>query len=148
MSTVTIAYNPNDFFYMNSYNTPSDSICTNLLQNDAPYSQCSACYGVDISGNITGNIDGNAYIGTNGNIYINSCDIGYWNDMSSNCFKYQLCKNKKLATLANNAQNNYNGSDERYANIKKEYDYTVLHTINIVTGIFILGGVTFYYSTK
>jgi hypothetical protein len=45
-------------------------------------------------------------------------------------------------------QNNYNGADERYANIKKEYDYAVLHTINIVTGIIILGGVTYYYFAK
>ena len=150
MSTVTIAYNPNDFFYATSYNTPTNDICTNLLQNDAPYSQCSACYGIDFSGNIDGNVslNGNTYIGTNGNVYINNCDLGYWNDMSSNCFKYQLCKNKNLATLANSMQNQYGGSDERYANIKKEYDYAVLHTINIVTGIFILGGVTFYYFTK
>ena len=144
MSTVTIAYNPNDFFYTSSYNTPSSIECTDLLQNNAPYTQCASCYGV----NITEKIDGNTYIGTNGNVYINNCDIGFWNDMSSNCFKYQLCKNKKLATLANNMQNNYNGADERYANIKKEYDYAVLHTINIVTGIIILSGVTYYYFTK
>jgi hypothetical protein len=148
MATVTVAYNPNDFFYATSYNTPSDDICTNLLQNDAPYSQCTACYGVNVSANVTANLDGNTYTGTNGNVYINSCDTGYWNDMSSNCFKYQLCKNKKLATLANNVQNQNGGSDERYANTKKEYDYAVLHTINIVTGIIILGGVTYYYFIK
>jgi len=140
MSTVTIAYNPNDFFYR-TYSVPDDD-CNLFLNNDASYSQCSSCYGL----NITGNIDANK--GTNGNTYINNCDIGFWNDMSKNCFKYQLCKNKKLATLANNMQNNYNGADERYANIKKEYDYAVLHTINIVTGIIILGGVTYYYFAK
>lgn len=144
MTTVTIAYNPNDFFYSSSYNTPSTIECTDMLQNDTPYKQCASCYGI----NITGKIDGNTYIGPNGNVYINNCDIGFWNDMSSNCFKNQLCKNKKLATLANNMQNNYNGADERYANIKKEYDYAVLHTINIVTGIIILSGVTYYYFTK
>lgn len=144
MSTVTIAYNPNDFFYASSYNTPTDDICNNILQYDASFTQCKACYGIDLSNNA----NGNTYIGTNGNTWINNCDTGFWNDMSSNCFKYQLCKNKKLATLANNAQNNYDGSDERYANTKKEYDYVVLRTINIVTGIIILGGVTFYYSNK
>jgi hypothetical protein len=145
MSTVTIAYNPNDFFYStNSYNVPSNDECNFSFNNDASYSQCSPCYGV----NISGNIDANSYTVTNGKIYINKCDVGFWNDTSSNCFKYELCKNKKLATLANNKQNNYSGSDERYANIKKEYDYAVLHTINIVTGIIILGGVTYYYFAK
>ena len=148
MSTVTIAYNPNDFFYTSSYNTPDNIECTSILQNDTPYTQCSSCYGINILGNTYGNIYGNTYIGTNGNTYINSCDTGFWNDMSSNCFKYQLCKNKKLATLANTLQNNYNGADERYANIKKEYDYAVLQTINIVTGIIIISGVTYYYFTK
>jgi hypothetical protein len=145
MSTVTIAYNPNDFFYRtNSYSVPSNDECNLFFNNDASYSQCSSCYGV----NITGNIDANSYTGTNGNIYINKCDVGFWKDTSSNCFNYQLCKNKKLATLAYNMQNNYIGADERYANIKKEYDYAVLHTINIVTGIIILGGVTYYYFAK
>jgi hypothetical protein len=128
MATVTIAYNPNDFFYnTSSYSVPSNDECNLFLQNDASYSQCSPCYG---------------------NTHINNCDVGFWNDMSSNCFKYELCKNKKLATLANNKQNNYSGSDERYANIKKEYDYAVLHTMNIVTGIIILSGVTYYYFAK
>jgi hypothetical protein len=68
--------------------------------------------------------------------------------MSSNCFKYQLCKNKELANLANTAQNNYGGADERYANIKKEYDFTLLHTVNIVTGIIALTGLSVYYFSK
>jgi hypothetical protein len=151
MATVTIAYNPNDFFYASSYNTPTADECSYILQNNSDYSKCKSCYGINFFGKIFGNTDiGNTFIGNTdiGNIYIKNCDLGFWNDMSSNCFKYELCKNKNLATLANNAQNNYNGADERYANIKKEYDYAMLQTINIVTGIIILGGVTYYYLTK
>jgi len=165
MATVTIAYNPNDFFYASSYNTPTADECSYILQNNSDYSKCKSCYGINFFGKIFGNTDigkifgntdiGNIFIGNTdignifiGNTYIKNCDLGFWNDMSSNCFKYELCKNKNLATLANNAQNNYNGADERYANIKKEYDYAMLQTINIVTGIIILGGVTYYYLTK
>jgi len=112
---VTLAYNPNDFFYTSSYNTPSNDICTQWLRNDESFS---------------------------------NCDTKSWVDTSLNCYKYKLCKNKELATLANTAQNNYNGSDERYANITKEYDYALLHTVNIVTGIVALGGLTVYYFYK
>lgn len=157
MSTVSIAYNPNDFFYASSYNTPSDDLCTQFLQNNTPYNDCSKCYNIQITGKIddiiantfAGVIDNNnAYLGINGNVFIGNCDLGYWRDTSSNCLKYELCKNKNLANTIGKIQNNYGGSDERYANIKKEYDYAVLHTINIITGIFIVGGITFYYMSE
>uniref|UniRef100_A0A6C0D871 Uncharacterized protein n=1 Tax=viral metagenome TaxID=1070528 RepID=A0A6C0D871_9ZZZZ len=115
MSIVTLAYNPNDFFYATSYNTPSDDVCTQWNTNHTDFS---------------------------------NCDTQSWVDASVNCFKYKLCKNKELATLANSAKDRYNGSDERYANIKKEYDYAVLHTVNIVTGIVALSGLTVYYFYK
>jgi hypothetical protein len=150
MSTVAIAYNPNDFFYASSYNTPTDDVCAQYLQNEHRYKYCSSCYDIKISGNID-DISGNTYAGNDnisGNVFINKCDLGVWNDSSSNCFKYQLCKNKNLAKKAFNMQNKYGGSDERYANIKKEYDYAVLHSINIITGIFVVGGITFYYMSE
>jgi len=115
MSVVSFAYNPNDFFYATSYNTPSVDTCTQWITNDTGFS---------------------------------NCDTQSWVDASANCFKYKLCKNQQLATLANTAQSNYKGSEERYANIKKEYDYVVLHTVNIVTGIVALGGLTVYYFYK
>jgi len=45
-------------------------------------------------------------------------------------------------------QNNYGGSEQRYADISKQYDYAVLHTINIVSGFVVIGGLTFYYLTN
>lgn len=167
MSIVTLAYNRNDFFYATSYNTPSDDTCAIWKETDASFSKCAACYSttlnpyvsngsviinngmVDPSAN--GAVDASLNVDTVDDVALNAnnkCDMSYWNDMSSNCFKYQLCKNKELATLANSAQNKYGGSDERYANIKKEYDYAVLHTVNIVTGIIALGGLTVYYFSK
>lgn len=142
MSVVTFAYNPNDFFYASSYNTPSHYECTAWKNTDASFSKCNACYGTTLNTDASNNenIDDDANV--------NKCSMKYWNDMSSNCFKYQLCKNKALANLANTTQNNYSGSDERYANIKKEYDFAVLHTINIITGIVALSGLTVYYFSK
>jgi hypothetical protein len=115
MSIVTLAYNPNDFFYASSYSIPSDDTCAQWITNNTDFS---------------------------------NCETQSWVDASVNCYKYKLCKNKELAALANSAKNSYNGSDERYANIKKEYDYAVLHTINIVTGIVALAGLSVYYFYK
>ena len=151
MSIVTLAYNPNDFFYASSYNTPSDAECAQFLKNNDTFSQCSTCYNnIDAITAINGNTytGGNVYTGVNGNLYINNCDIGFWNNSSKDCYLNQLCQNKSLANSAINMQNNYGGSDQRYADISKEYDYAVLHTINIASGFVIIGGLTFYYLTK
>jgi len=81
MSIVTLAYNPNDFFYTSSYNTPPDSECAQFLKNDAVFSQCSSCYdNIKTITAINGNTytGGNVYTGVNGNLYIDKCDIGFW----------------------------------------------------------------------
>jgi hypothetical protein len=150
MATVAVAYNPNDFFYASSYNTPSDDICTNFLKDDTMDSQCASCNDIQITSsnideiisNTNAGIKTNAYIAQNGNVFIGNCDLNYFRDNSMNCFPYQLCKNKNLA---NKMQKNYDANDERYANIKKEYDYALLHTINIISGIFVITGFTFFY---
>lgn len=152
MATVTLAYNPNDFFYTSSYKTPSDDICTNFLKDDRMDSQCTSCNNLELKSNnninkiiadtINGTITNDSYIAQNGNVFIGNCDLNYIKDNGSNCFSYQLCKNKNLA---NKMQKNYDANDERYANIKKEYDYALLHTINIISGIFVITGFTFFY---
>ena len=155
MSTITLAYNPNDFFYTSSYNVPSDDLCSQFLKDDKMESNCSNCYNLNLPSNIQQTIDDryngiitNTSIGTNGNVFIDNCDLNYINENGKNCFEYQLCKNKDLAKSSNNLQNNYNAYDERYANIKKEYDYALLHTINIISGIIIITGLTYYYISE
>ena len=153
MATVALAYNPNDFFYVTSYSTPSDELCTQMLNNDMLGSMCVNCRNINTSDidkiiENTTNTDtttNTPYIGSNGHVFIGNCDLNYFKGMSSNCFPYQLCKNKNLANSIGKIQNNYASSDERYLNIKKEYDYTVLHTINILSGILIISGMTFFY---
>jgi hypothetical protein len=149
MATVELAYNPNDFFYASSYNTPSDDICANFLKDDRIDSQCANCIEFRKSGNLNeiisntyAGINTNAYIGTNGNVFMGNCDLNYIKENGANCFPYQLCKNKNLA---NKMQKNYSANDERYANVKKEYDYALLHTINIISGIVVITGFTFFY---
>ena len=78
----------------------------------------------------------------NGNVFMGNCDLNYIKENGANCFPYQLCKNKNLA---NKMQKNYSANDERYANVKKEYDYALLHTINIISGIVVITGFTFFY---
>jgi hypothetical protein len=92
---------------------------------------CNKCYSASVNPNFTGN-----------------CDLS-WNDISGNCYKFQLCRNREMATLANKQQNNNSGFDERYANAKKQYDYTVLETVNMVVGIGLITYLTVYsFSVK
>ena len=51
MSVVTLSYNPNDFFYATSYNTPSVDTCTQWITNDTDFSNCETQSWVDASVN-------------------------------------------------------------------------------------------------
>ena len=130
MSIVTVAYSPNDFFYVTSNMTPTDDECK-LQYSDASWNDtCTKCYEKSKNPNFTG-----------------TCDLS-WNDIKTTCYNFQLCKNKEMANLANQQENKYSGSDERYANIQKQYDYAVLNTVNLVSGIAIIGYLTAFYFSK
>jgi hypothetical protein len=54
-----------------------------------------------------------------------------WHDLSMNCYKKELCKNKENATSINNLQNNHLGSDQNYENTKALYMNEYVKTINL-----------------
>ena len=120
---VTVAYSPNDFFYNTSSMMPRDNECKTMIKSKV-YWDDKCC--IDKSDK-------------------SSCTT--WNDNSGNCYKYELCKNKMYSALANKMQNSNSGSDERVANIKKQYEYAILNTVNLTSGIAVILYLSFYYFT-
>lgn len=125
---------------------PDKSTCE-IAYSDASWNNywentCNRCYSVsvknpDFKGNCaTMNAD-------------DSTTPLYWSDVSGTCYNFQLCRNRSMANLANEQQNNNSGFDERYANAQKQYDYTLLETVNLVVGIGLITYLTVYsFSVK
>ncbi len=130
-SIITVAYSPNDFYYTTSNMVPSSEQCAIQYADAAAWNEkCNNCYTKQVNPSFTGN-----------------CDVS-WNDISANCYNYQLCKNRTMADLANTQQNKNSGADERYANARKEYDFELLHTVNNISGIIIIGYLTYYFLSQ
>jgi len=108
-SDIIIAYNKNDFFYVNA-------------ENNGEMPVKSDCNSLDIM-NVNWDI---------------SCNPTHFDDNSGNCLKRALCVNKELAGTLNELQRQHSGSDERYANATDIYDETFAHTLNLGTGIVLL----------
>ena len=59
-----------------------------------------------------------------------------WNDMSFNCYRKELCKNRKLANEVLESQNVNLETGERQNDIESIYQHHKLKTINLFGGIF------------
>jgi len=70
-----------------------------------------------------------------------------WQDVSMNCYKKELCKNKTNATEINSLQNNHLGSDQNYENTKAIYTNQYMKTVNLSVGVIFLL-LAIYYSNK
>lgn len=124
MPVIEIAYNPNDFYYATSglYDNTLKQKCPTYLKEKVFWDD-RCC--VDVNDK-------------------NKCKY-QWNDVSSNCYDYELCKNKQYADLANNLENNNAGATERHANLQKQYQNEVLKTINISASIVIITYLSVYF---
>jgi hypothetical protein len=124
MSVVEIAYNPNDFYYVSSgiYNDISNT-CPGFL-NDIEQWNTKCCIS---------NPDKSA----------SSCPT--WNDNITNCFNFEVCKNKDYADKINSLENNNGGSDERQSNLQKQYPNEALKAINISASILIITYMSVYF---
>jgi hypothetical protein len=121
MPTVEVAYNPNDFYYTTSGSLPTPAECSNFLSNkDTWNTTCCA----DINDK-------------------SKCET--WNDASSNCYKYELCKNKENADLANKLENNNAGALERHDNYAKQYRNGALKAVNISVSIALITYISVYF---
>lgn len=124
MSTVQIAYNPNDFYYVSS------SIFTDLGTNQN-----------DILNNC------NNFLTTGNNSdYDNKCgDIDFFENNSNNCFKYELCKNKQNSDTIMQLQNKTTGESERNIDYQNKYNNELLKTVNISASIIFITYLSIYF---
>ena len=116
MSIVTVAYSPNDFYYVSSNVDLSTCSSANVAALDA-----SCC-----------------------TVMEDKTNCPYYNANKEICYKHEVCKNKNNALLANKMDNNHSGANERYVNTKKQYEYEIMKTINISSGIAIFAIATMY----
>jgi hypothetical protein len=119
MSVVEIAYNPNDFYYIASgvYNDIKETQCHNFLNDNIIWeTNCK---------NATGKT---------------------WNDdLSLNCFQFEVCKNKNYADLVSNLENNSSGANERNSNLRNQYHNEIIKTINISASILLITYLSVYF---
>ena len=70
-----------------------------------------------------------------------------WQDMSMNCYKKELCVNKKYVSEVDKLQNNHLGSDQNLSDSKRLYDNEYSRTGNLVLSIGIIL-IAIYYMNK
>ena len=166
-NNVVVSYSPTDFFYIMANDVmPNESSCNNStigykLIPDAscvPFPNLSqeflkqkdACEAQDKRPEIVKQCLQNEDTKNNGTTsYSNTYAVDYpkwkqWHDLSMNCYKKELCKNKDNATSINNLQNNHLGSDQNYENTKALYMNEFIKTIHLSIGVVILVAAIFY----
>ena len=78
-------------------------------------------------------------------IYINDYQSWkLWQDMSMNCFRKELCKNRNNAATINQIQNNHLGSDQNYVDANLLYNNEYIKTANLTIGILAIMAAIFY----
>ena len=161
MTSTSIKYSKNDFFYLKGNNPdirlPSEQDCS-LKYSIIPDSSCVL---YNVPDNFLEQLNICNPNKNKSDEEIKSClniyDVSYsqqysksydkyknWQDNSGNCYIKELCLNKKLADKINNIQNNHLGTDEKEKDSDKIYNDEVVKTINISIGIAILLGSIYY----
>jgi uncharacterized protein YdaT len=120
MSVVEIAYNPNDFYYIASgvYNDIKETQCHDFLNGNVIDDWETTCK--------------------------NATDKT-WKNLASNCFKFEVCKNKNYADLVSNLENNSSGANERNSNLRNQYHNEIIKTINISASILLITYLSVYF---
>ena len=117
VKNITVAYNPNDFFYVTALNSMSEKF------NNSINSNCE-------------NIDRNTYSRT-------KCST-LTDTNRSNCYENELCINKSNAKKINSLQTNHDGSSERRNDKNVDYNRELLKSYNLGIGIVGIGAM-FYF---
>ena len=133
VKNITVAYNPNDFFYMNAKN--SEGVATTDISLTTRKNYCDTKKNTDINGNINSmkcEINNGKLI-VNGNV-ISSNNENYGNYLS-NCYDKALCINEDNQIKINNLQLKHDGADERHGDINIYYNHELLKSYNLGIGI-------------
>jgi len=104
-NTVLVGYNPNDFFYANA----------DELGNMPTERQCNEMRPYDDSWN-------------------DKCKFDKFQDNSNDCVNIELCKNKDYAKKLMNINKGNANSDEKYYDVKEQYDSLFMNSINLGIG--------------
>ena len=131
VKNITIAYNPNDFFYVTALNSSgnifnSDNTNCNDIVDITTYNRtyCSPL----IDSNIT-----NCYT-------LNANDANI-----KNCYDNELCINKFNANKINQLQSNHDGSSERRNDKNVDYNRELLRSYNLGIGIVGVGAMFYFF---
>lgn len=173
ISDVTVNYSPTDYFYVMANDVmPTDASCNDTTMDFVMVPDAS-CVSFLSSGDIATKVkecqDNPGYKDAANTIEntIEEClqtkdhtdaqgNTTYandypkwkqWQDVSMNCYKKELCKNKTNATEINRLQNNHLGSDQNYENTKTIYTNQYMKTVNLSVGVIFLL-LAIYYSNK
>jgi len=107
IKNLTVAYNPNDFYYYNATFSDGTKINTNnYLDNNT----CSSYINPNIDCRNGGNID------------------------LEKCYHKELCINRKNAMKINELQTNHDGADTRNIDINVDYNRELLKSYNLAIG--------------
>ena len=108
IKNLTVAYNPNDFYYYNATFSHGDKINTNNYFNDD----------IKCATYLAGNID----CRNNGNIDLNKC------------YNKELCVNRKNAMKIHEIQTNHDGAGIRNIDAIVDYNRELLKSYNLAIG--------------
>jgi len=128
IKNITIAYNPNDFFYYKSPLLSDDgNILIGVTANNSSFDIDTVC---GTKKEVTGNIDcrGNTD-SIQGNI--------------ESCYNRELCINRDNALRINKLQTNHDGSSIRKEDVFSDYNRELLKSYNLAIGS--LGIIIMYY---
>jgi hypothetical protein len=108
-NTIFVGYSPNDFFY-----STADYLA--IMPSD---SACKTMKPYE-------------------SIWNTSCNATNFADASLNCINKELCKNKDYSTKLLKINKGNANSDEKYYNVKQEYDTIFMSSINLGVGCLFL----------
>jgi hypothetical protein len=120
VKNITIAYNPNDFFYVTALNSDDKTF------NNSKNTDCSI-YETPIAIS--------EYSRSNCTILPDK----------SNCYNTELCINKSNAKKINSLQTNHDGSSERRNDKNVDYNRELLRSYNLGIGIVGVGAMFYFF---
>lgn len=120
VKNITVAYNPNDFFYVTALNSDDKTF------NNSDNTNCSIYENTDAI---------SKYSRSN---CMTTAD-------KSNCYNSELCINKSNAKKINSLQTNHDGSSERRNDKNVDYNRELLRSYNLGIGIVGVGAMFYFF---
>jgi len=124
VKNITVAYNPNDFFYVTALNSSGNNF------NNSDNTDCSIYENTDA-------------ISTYSRSNCSSANVTATDKF--NCYNTELCINKSNAKKINSLQTNHDGSSERRNDKNVDYNSEILRSYNLGIGIVGVGAMFYFF---